>query len=350
MLTFILRFRKHNITYKRKQLNPLYSFIKHNLRWYHSFYFKKVEVKGVEHVPERAGKLFVVNHQNTFMDAMLVGAPLNQDLLFLVRSDVFKGVFKLIFKAFNLIPIYRAQDGHKDGPAKNKRIFKKCIEVLRKQKSILIFPEGGSTPAHVLTPLKKGFGRIAMNYVDDYKKPSLYIIPVTINYEHHFQPGYRVWVEYHKPIKVDRVQQSVPKLVKQVQEELRSKLVHCEPEWNKIQQKFKASGSIEIGGGEVKSASQSYFKQYPIEGNPSKFLNVLFSPYLWLIKVLLSVVDDEDFFGSVIYVMGLILFLGQLFFWVALGIAHPLLLLPGLVFSLFFLKWIKTWKAIDFRM
>lgn len=327
-------------------MNPLYSFIKYNLRWYNALYFKNVEYKGLERIPQDAGVLYVVNHQNAFMDAMLVGTPLQKNLFFLVRSDVFKGVLKYLLKIFNLIPIYRSQDGHKDGLRKNLRIFKKCISALNRRKNILIFPEGGSRPIHQITPIKKGFARIAVSYAETHKNP-MFIVPVTINYEHHFQPGYRTWLEYHEPIRINK-ETSVTDLTQKLTTIFEQNLVHLEPDWKIIKEAFLKSDIPQIRGA-VSESEISYFEDYEVEKGRVRFLNFLFAPYLWLIKMILAVVDDEDFFGSIVYVLGLSIFLGQLLFWISLSVQHYAFILPGLLFSILFLVWIKRWRYIEFR-
>ena len=328
-------------------MNPFYSFIKYNLRWYHWFYFKSVEFKGESNVLKDAGVLFVVNHQNAFLDAMLVGTPLRKNLFFLVRSDVFKGILKYVLKVFNLIPIYRSQDGYKDGLKRNQKIFEKCTKALNKEKNILIFPEGGSRPIHQITPLKKGFARIAMSYAQAYKKP-MYIVPVSINYEHHFQPGHRVWVEYHSAIKIDKQKQSVPALTQELTKVFEENLIHLRPEWELIENAF-ANEKVPEKGGNAKEAEGGYFNDFKVDKGESKVLNFLFSPYLWLIRMILSVVNDEDFFGSIVYVMGLAIFIGQFFFWLTLGFQFYPFFIIGFVFSALYLIWLKTWKYIDFR-
>ena len=78
----------------------------------------------------RSAALFSVNHQNAFLDGILVALKQRRPVFFLTRSDVFKSktVAKL-FNLLNLVPIFRAQDGTGEITAKNIETFNQteCI-------------------------------------------------------------------------------------------------------------------------------------------------------------------------------------------------------------------------------
>ena len=71
-------------------MNFAYRYIQFNLKWIILFFFKKVHYKGLHHIPKKSAVIYVVNHQNTVVDALLTGIPLQKELNFLVKADAFK--------------------------------------------------------------------------------------------------------------------------------------------------------------------------------------------------------------------------------------------------------------------
>jgi len=188
----------------------IYKVIQILLKLYLPLFFKSVEVRGLNNVPKNKPVLFAVNHQNAFLDAILVGIYVKRPVYFLTRSDFFRGKLVLqLFKALNLVPIFRQKDGGGNFREKNQETFKYCIEQLEAGKPVLIFPEGQSKPVHHLFDLKKGVARLAIEAESKHNfNFNLHIVPVAINYENHFLPGKKVFVEHLDPIIVSRYEDS----------------------------------------------------------------------------------------------------------------------------------------------
>ena len=53
-------------------------------------YFKKFKFHGKEKIPNNAGIIFAVNHQNAFLDPITIASQSNTALNFLARADIFK--------------------------------------------------------------------------------------------------------------------------------------------------------------------------------------------------------------------------------------------------------------------
>jgi len=163
-------------------------------------YFKKVRVEGLKNIPRNKAILVVPNHQNAFLDPILVASFLPLPLHFLTRSDVFTRWTNSIFKKVNMIPIFRIRDGIKN-LARNSVTFDICTELFQRKQSVLIFPEGNHGEYHYLRPLSKGASRIALN-AQLAMKEDLYVLPVGLNYFDHLSPRSTVLLVIGKPIKV----------------------------------------------------------------------------------------------------------------------------------------------------
>lgn len=196
------------------------------------YYFRGVEFNGKENIPTNDTPfMYAVNHQNSFLDAIIVGAYSPVPTYFLTRSDVFVKPFLWILDALKMMPIYRMRDGY-DSMNKNEAVFEKCKTILNNNKAILIFPEGNHGLGYYLRPLKKGLARIVLQAQDKVEK-EIKIIPVGLNYFDHLNSGHKLIVNYGEPIDVSTYLNSsqaneankITSLTSRIQDEMRATLV-----------------------------------------------------------------------------------------------------------------------------
>ena len=139
--------------------------------------------------------MFTANHQNAFLDALLIVTNNGRNTHFLARAEVFKKDFvKWLLSLINMMPIFRIRDGFQS-LSNNEDIFKKCYDILGNKDALLIFPEGNHGFERRLRPLSKGFTRIAFGTLDKFPDLDLKILPTGINYEKH--QGFRSSVSIH---------------------------------------------------------------------------------------------------------------------------------------------------------
>jgi 1-acyl-sn-glycerol-3-phosphate acyltransferase len=128
--------------------------------------FFGIRFYGVENVPKKGGFILLCNHQ-CFLDPMFVVVPVNRICVFAARDSLFKvPVFGWIFRIYNCIPIKR---NHADIGA-----IRDCIEKLKRNCGLVLYPEGTRTPDGRIYQLKPGFTLLA-------KKAGVPIIPVVID-------------------------------------------------------------------------------------------------------------------------------------------------------------------------
>jgi glycerol-3-phosphate O-acyltransferase / dihydroxyacetone phosphate acyltransferase len=165
--------------------------------------FYRIQVAGEHNLPRNKPVIVAPNHPNAFMDAIVLAVHTRQQLHFLVRSDVFNTPLKRFFLGqLNQHPIYRIQEGA-DNLHKNEETFRLCNELLARNKTILIFPEGICIQERRLRKLKKGLARIVFGAEAsmDYKM-DLLVVPIGINYENPKKFRSKLLIEYGKPIHV----------------------------------------------------------------------------------------------------------------------------------------------------
>jgi len=145
-------------------------------------YFKEIQIKNNSKAYHHDSVIYVGNHQNALIDALLIATNTRRKTTFLTRSDVFKNPFiGLFLKYLGMLPIYRFRDGvntrHMNSP-----IFESCAKALAANESILIFPEGNHDLQRRLRPLKKGFISILSHRWALDKQPVL-LYPIGLNYK-----------------------------------------------------------------------------------------------------------------------------------------------------------------------
>lgn len=213
--------------------------IYHSLKLYCSialkFYFKKWQVRYVVPVPT-GPIIFVANHQNAFLDAVILGCSSSRTPWFLTRANVFqKDLVKKIFNTLKMTPVYRFRDGF-GTLRKNDEVIENCIQLLGQGESIVIFGEGNHDEHWRLRPLQKGFARIAIaaeeknNWALDVK-----IVPVGIQYDSHSKFRSRILISFGKPISVKEIVQAssvLPEqldlLITKTSNELRQLILHID--------------------------------------------------------------------------------------------------------------------------
>lgn len=164
------------------------------------FYFKRVKVIGLENLPKNKPVLVLGNHRNALLDALLIACFTNRFNHFLTRAGVFKkDTVSKFLKSLQMLPVYRVRDGW-GNLTNNNAIFEKCIELLNKKETVVIFPEGGHNLVRRVRPLSKGFTRIVFDSLEKYPDMDLQLVPVGLNFQETLGCPDSASIYYGKPI------------------------------------------------------------------------------------------------------------------------------------------------------
>ncbi len=170
------------------------------------YFFKSIEVIGKENIPDDSGYILAVNHQNSFIDAIICAVTNPPSLHYLTRSDVFVPPWDTILGALHMMPVYRMRDGIAK-LSKNEETFARCYRLMEDHGGVLIFSEANTIKHHYLRPLSKGTARLAIQSQQAVSQP-MYIVPTGLNYVHHDESNHKVVVQYGKPIAVNDYMQA----------------------------------------------------------------------------------------------------------------------------------------------
>lgn len=145
------------------------------------FLIKRLDVKGLNYLPQSGPVLFASNHPNSFLDAIIINCTVSRPIWSLARGDAFKKpLIKKILSKVYMMPIYRISEG-KEHLGKNDETFRKCYTLFKNDGQVLIFSEGICTNQTTLLPLKKGTARLTQQTWQS--NLDLKIVPVGINYD-----------------------------------------------------------------------------------------------------------------------------------------------------------------------
>jgi len=206
--------------------------VKALLRLWLRLYFKEIRHTR-RAIPNRGPLVFLGNHQNALLDALIIAAFNRRKTYFLVRSSVFKNarVARLLY-FFGLRPIYRIRDG-RDTLALNEPIFDFFAQMLVQGHCVLLFPEGNHSLNRTVRPLRKGFIEIINRAYALDPKTSIRLVAVGLSYQ---QPSCffdRVAVHYSSPIDADPLfnngldlKSRDQQILERVSQELRDSTVH----------------------------------------------------------------------------------------------------------------------------
>lgn len=194
-----------------------------NYLWYQFFrhvvvglglriFYNRYKASGKENIPKNKPVLYVPNHQNSFMDALLVVCKTKPFMHFLTRAQAFHPpLLGWLLRTFNMLPIYRVRDGF-SSIQKNNAIFQKCFNYLKNGDDVLVFAEANHNLKRRIRPLSKGFTRIAFGAEEENNwNLDLQIIPVGINYSKHRESRNPVHIVFGKPIPVKQFEDEFKK-------------------------------------------------------------------------------------------------------------------------------------------
>ena len=196
------------------------------------FYTKKIRVVGKHNIPKEGAVLFAVNHPNGLIDPLIVATHNFRICYFLVKAAVFKKpIIEKILNAIHLIPIYRMRDGINQ-LARNQEVFNTCFEILKQEKTLMIFPEGSDCKDRKVRPLSKGFTRIVFGALEKYPEIKLKVVPVGITYQQTTAFPSKVALHYGTAIDANKIlaenntSKAITILKKEVTEQLETLSVH----------------------------------------------------------------------------------------------------------------------------
>jgi 1-acyl-sn-glycerol-3-phosphate acyltransferase len=165
-----------------------------------SLYFERVNIKGLEYIPQEGPVIIACNHPNSFLDALIITFYYRRPIYYIARGDAFKKPFAAKVLSFlNNVPIFRKEEGV--NLSKNEETFSYCMDVFKEGDTVLLFSEGLCENEWTLRPLRKGTARLVY---EAWNNPEigdkLKVIAIATNYSQWHGSGNNTFVELSEPI------------------------------------------------------------------------------------------------------------------------------------------------------
>ena len=176
------------------------------LRWF----YRDIELLGIERLPPEGPVLLASNHPNALVDALVIGCTLKRPVTLTAKATLLENpITRGLLRAAGVVPLRRASDdvARATGaavldPARNASAFSAVLDVLQRGGMVLLFPEGKSHSDPALAPLKTGLARIAFMARDE-RGLAIPIVPVGLTFERKWEPRSRVLMYVGTPIYLD---------------------------------------------------------------------------------------------------------------------------------------------------
>ncbi len=293
----------------------LVAFLVRTTSW---FAFSRIEVRGRDRVAWDEPCILSPNHQNAFLDALLVGMTAPVTLTFPSRASVFGTPFDWFLEALHMVPLYRRRDGF-EKLHRTKDILAEQRDRLREGRSLVLFSETEHAHTYYLRPLSRGSARLALKTQKGTDRP-VQLVPVGINYYHLSRPGFKVSIVFGDPLLADEYMDRDEKNVAACANELRDDLTAAMKDCMLVPEKTDDYAdrvdrinrkNEHLPFPEMKEALQTPDGLAPKgEHRPwletlGRGLNLLNAGPLWLVSALMRWVDEPPFTASLKFAVGM---------------------------------------------
>ncbi len=186
---------------QQDRMDRFYRLVRAIGRFWLWFFFKSVDRRHPERVPDAGPTLLCINHPNNFIDSLLVGAAVRRKVHYLATAALFRNPLGARFlRACGAIPVYRKQDDP-NTMDRNTDTFATCSAALAEGRLIAIYPEGTTHAEARVQRIKTGAARIALAYEAEHPG-ELRLVPVGLTFEARKSFRGRVLVSFGPPVPV----------------------------------------------------------------------------------------------------------------------------------------------------
>jgi 1-acyl-sn-glycerol-3-phosphate acyltransferase len=205
-------------------------------------FFRRVEVVGLENVPEGGPVIFAGNHPNALVDPAVLVVSTRRVVRFAAKDALFRiPLMNFVLRQMGAVPIARRSE-HPDGPLDNRASLESLVAALVSGSAVGIFPEGISHDDSQVQRLKTGAARIAFAAAASLRKGIVRIVPCGLHYVHRKRFRSRVLVQFGPAIEIsaERLEafrhderEAVRALTAEVEEGLRALTVNAD-DWETV--------------------------------------------------------------------------------------------------------------------
>jgi len=208
----------------------LYRLVRPVARYVLCYYYRNIDLTGLENIPAHAAVILAANHPTAFIEPCVLACFQPRTLWFLARGNLFKNRFyNALLAAIHILPVFRIEDGGYGRVKDNFGTFETCFRALSQGKVIMNLAEGKCIHEKALRPLRKGTARLALGALQrDSTLREVYIVPVGCNFTHAARVRDQVMIRFGEPIRssefMDEFRRNEATAIKSLTAHLRSRL------------------------------------------------------------------------------------------------------------------------------
>ncbi len=155
-------------------------------RLFLSLYFSQIRIQGVEHLPVNGPLVLAPKHFSRW-DPVVLALLSTEPLWFMTNANQFSGIQGWFIRQVGAFPVDLARP--------QVSSFKYAIDLLKDQKKLVLFPEGGIVRDQLVRPLKPGFSRLVLQAEHTLGGLGIPVVPIALHYTP--DPVFRATVTIH---------------------------------------------------------------------------------------------------------------------------------------------------------
>lgn len=181
----------------------LYSLARPIARYVLRYYFRHIDLTGLENIPTEGPVILAANHPTAFIEPCLLACFQRRPLKFLARGNLFwHPLGAAALRGLGILPVFRLKDAGYARLKDNFSTFSACYDELQRGGAIMILAEGSTEHEKRLRPLRKGTARVALGAMNQYPEiKEVPIVPVGVNFTHPEKMRSSVWIRFGPPMR-----------------------------------------------------------------------------------------------------------------------------------------------------
>ncbi len=184
----------------------VYRLVRNLFRWSLRIFFRRIEVEGIENIPQRGGGIIIAWHPNGVIDGALVAAECPRPVIFGARHGLLRfPLLGWVLRSIGTVPIYRACDlprrRRETRQEANTRSLERLAQAVARGSLTALFPEGLSHDSPHPVAVRTGAARLhdmARELRTDGATP--FVLPVGLHYDAKDLVRSSVLVRFHPPL------------------------------------------------------------------------------------------------------------------------------------------------------
>ena len=187
-------------------MDILFHILRYLVTFIYPIFYKRIQTRNKHFLQKKEPAVVAMNHPNAFTDPVAIVFNIYPvKLHYLARGDAFKpGIVSKVLESLGIVPIFRIQDGGKEGLKKNEDAYRRVNHLLSKDKKMVVFAEGLCIQERRLRPLKKGVARMVFGAQEHLKEKPLCVIPVGVNYSKPDKLRSTIFYNVGEPISLEK--------------------------------------------------------------------------------------------------------------------------------------------------